>query len=57
MVEPTAADAQVKTLVISDLVSSTRLVATLGDRRASRIFARQDRAARDLLAAYLAEAS
>ena len=39
-----------KTLVITDLVASTRMTEELGDTRASEIFARQDRLARDLLA-------
>ena len=40
-----------KTLVVSDLVDSTKLVESLGDVRASDLFGRQDRLARDLLAA------
>lgn len=39
-----------KTLLISDLVESTRLVERLGDKRAALLFARHDRLARDLLA-------
>ncbi|MEE2790455.1 MAG: FHA domain-containing protein [Acidobacteriota bacterium] len=39
-----------KTLVITDLVASTRMTEKLGDTRASEIFGRQDRLARDLLA-------
>ena len=39
-----------KTLVITDLVASTRMTEELGDTRASEIFGRQDRLARDLLA-------
>ena len=38
------------TLVITDLVASTRMTEELGDARASEIFGRQDRLARDLLA-------
>lgn len=41
-----------KTLVITDLVASTRMTEELGDTRASEIFGRQDRLARDLLAQY-----
>ncbi len=40
----------VKTLVITDLVASTRMTEELGDSRASEIFSSQDRLARDLLA-------
>ena len=40
-----------KTLVVTDLVDSTKLVESLGDARASDLFGRQDRLARDLLAA------
>ncbi len=43
-------EAQVKTLLISDLVGSTRLVGTLGDLAAAEFFQRHDRLARDLLA-------
>ena len=39
-----------KTLVVTDLVASTRMTEELGDTRASDIFWRQDRLARDLLA-------
>lgn len=49
----TPSDAQpatVKTLVVTDLVDSTRLFATLGDQRAARLSARHERIARDLLA-------
>ena len=42
----------VKTLVITDLVASTRMTEELGDIRASEIFGRQDRLARDMLAQY-----
>ena len=38
-----------RALLMSDLVESTRLVARLGDRRAAELFARHERAARDLL--------
>jgi len=38
-----------KTLLVSDLVSSTRLVEGLGDARAAELFRRHDRIARDLL--------
>ena len=41
-----------KTLLLSDLVDSTRLVEQLGDQHAVRLFARHDRLARDLLARY-----
>jgi serine/threonine-protein kinase len=41
--------ATIKTLVVTDLVDSTRLLATVGDRRAAELSARHDRVARDLL--------
>ncbi|HEX6199829.1 MAG TPA: protein kinase, partial [Thermoanaerobaculia bacterium] len=44
-----AEPATVKTLVLTDLVESTRLFETLGDRRAARLSARHERMARDLL--------
>lgn len=44
-----AVPATVKTLVVTDLVESTRLFATLGDQRAARLSARHERIARDLL--------
>ncbi len=40
----------IKTLLLIDLVDSTRLVEELGDRRAAEILALHDRLARDLLA-------
>lgn len=46
----TGATATIKTLVVTDLVGSTRLFATLGDRRAAALSARHERLARDLLA-------
>ena len=39
-----------RTLLVSDLVSSTKLIEQLGDERAFALFARHDRMARDLLA-------
>lgn len=42
-------EAVLKTLVLTDLVSSTRMVAKLGDRRTAQLFARHDELARDLL--------
>ena len=45
-------EAQVKTLLISDLVGSTELVEELGDRAAAELFRRHDRRARDLLATH-----
>lgn len=41
-----------KTLLVSDLVSSTALVGHLGDRKAAAVFQQHDRLARDLLAQY-----
>ena len=41
-----------KTLLVSDLVSSTALVESLGDARAAELFGRHDRLARDLLRAH-----
>ena len=43
-------EVQVKALLLSDLVGSTRLVEELGDRAAAKLFRRHDRRARDLLA-------
>ncbi len=43
-------DAVVKTLLLSDLVDSTRLIEELGDGEAAALFRRHDRFARDLLA-------
>ena len=42
--------AVLRTLLVTDLVDSTRLVAQLGDERAFALFGRHDRLARDLLA-------
>ncbi|HPC82857.1 MAG TPA: protein kinase [Thermoanaerobaculaceae bacterium] len=44
--------AVLRTLLVTDLVDSTRLVAQLGDERAFALFGRHDRLARDLLAAH-----
>ncbi len=44
-----AAGTALKTLLLSDLVASTRLVERLGDDSAARLFERHDRLARDLL--------
>lgn len=41
-----AAGAVLKTLVVTDLVDSTALLAQLGDERASHVFARCDGAGR-----------
>ncbi len=41
--------ASIKTLLLTDLVDSTRLFEQLGDRRAAELFAHHDRIARDLL--------
>ena len=41
--------ATVRTLVVTDLVDSTRLFATLGDRPAARLSAQHERLARDLI--------
>lgn len=40
---------EIRTLLLLDLVDSTRLVGALGDRAAAEVFARHDRIARDLL--------
>jgi len=45
-----AASAVLRVLVLTDLVGSTRLTATLGDARAAELQARHDRMVRDLLA-------
>ncbi len=47
-----AAEAQVKTLLVSDLVGSTKLMEKLGDHAAAALFQRHDRRARDLLVHY-----
>lgn len=47
-----AAGAALRTLLVTDLVDSTKLVAQLGDERAFALFGRHDRLARDLLAAH-----
>ena len=47
--DPSAPDAVVKALLVSDLVGSTRLVEALGDAAAAEIFKLHDRQARDLL--------
>lgn len=39
----------VKTLLLTDLVESTRLTETLGDERAAKVFSQSDRVARELL--------
>ncbi|MCP4663668.1 MAG: protein kinase, partial [bacterium] len=44
-----SAGAVVRTLMLSDLVDSTRLVEQLGDERAAEVFHHHDRLARDLL--------
>lgn len=41
--------AVLRALVLADLVDSTRVVEVLGDRRASELFARHDRRARELI--------
>ncbi len=41
-------EAVITTLLVTDLVDSTRMVATLGDTRASQVAMRHDREARDL---------
>ncbi|MGV8042545.1 MAG: protein kinase [Thermoanaerobaculaceae bacterium] len=47
-----ASGAVLRTLLVTDLVDSTRLVAQLGDERAFALFGRHDRLSRDLLAAH-----
>ncbi len=48
---PVAQEALLKTLLVSELVDRARQVERLGDERASELFARHDRLARDLLPA------
>ncbi|MCH9651551.1 MAG: hypothetical protein K0U98_25210 [Deltaproteobacteria bacterium] len=48
----TATDAVLKTLLVSDLVSSTRLIQELGDVRSAEIFRLHERCARNLLEQY-----
>ena len=50
--QPIAGETVVTTLLLTDLVDSTKLVEQLGDAKAAEIFARNDRAARDLLKQY-----
>ena len=45
----TVSSPTIKTLLLSDLVDSTRLVERLGDERAGEVLARHDRLARELL--------
>jgi len=42
----------IRTLLLCDLVASTRLVERVGDATAAELLARHDRCARDLLATY-----
>ncbi|NNF44478.1 MAG: hypothetical protein HKN62_15815, partial [Phycisphaerales bacterium] len=49
---PVPARTVVSTLLLTDLVDSTRLIETLGDARAADVMTRQDRLARDLLSAH-----
>ena len=42
-------ESAVLTLLLTDLVDSTRIVSELGDARAAAMMARHDRVARDLL--------
>ncbi|NOS99776.1 MAG: protein kinase [Phycisphaerales bacterium] len=46
----TAPGAVIKTLLLTDLVGSTKIVETLGDAAAAGVWSRHDRLARDLLA-------
>lgn len=46
---PLSSGVHVRTLLLNDLIDSTRLVETLGDERAAEIFEQHDRRARDLL--------
>lgn len=46
---PGTSSAVLKTLLVTDLVDSTKLLERLGDQRAFEIFGRHDRLARDLL--------
>lgn len=50
--EPAAPQAVLRTLLLTDLVDSTRIVEQLGDVGAYHLAARHDRVARDLLAHY-----
>ena len=52
MDSPTASTAVLKTLLVSDLVASTKLAEKLGDEHSAELFSRHDRLARDLLATY-----
>ncbi len=47
--ETEAAEAVIRTLLLTDLVDSTKLVEKLGDARAYEVATRHDRASRDLL--------
>jgi len=46
---PSTGAMRLRVLLITDFVSSTQLIETLGDRRAAKVFARHDRLARDIL--------
>ncbi len=48
VVKPSPGEAVIRTLLVTDLVDSTRMVAELGDTRASQVAIRHDRDARDL---------
>jgi len=47
-----ASEALLRTLLLTDLVDSTKLISQLGDQRAFELFGQLDRLARDLLAAH-----
>ncbi|MCH8823933.1 MAG: tetratricopeptide repeat protein [Planctomycetes bacterium] len=50
--QPITGETVVTTLLLTDLVDSTKLVEQLGDAKAAEIFVRNDRVARDLLKQY-----
>lgn len=50
--QPITGETVVTTLLLTDLVDSTKLVEELGDAKAAEIFVRNDRVARDLLKQY-----
>ncbi len=51
-IQSTIWEAVVRTLLVSDLVGSTRLIEELGDEETARLFRRHDRLARDLIERY-----
>ncbi len=51
-IQSTIREAVIRTLLVSDLVGSTRLIEELGDEETAKLFQRHDRLARDLIERY-----